>query len=592
MGAILVLGLVVGAMVMFALERIPLEVSSLALITVLALSGVLTPEEAFSGIANDTVIFIFALLAMTQGLASTGVMQIVGRRMAFARRWGERPWLASLLATVAAFSSLASNTAVTAAFLPIASAAAARARIPRSRVLMPMAWSSMLGGMIFLYGTSTNLVVSEAMTRFGLAPLGFAELARVGLPVAALTIALLVLFSRRLVPERRGGERRQQPLGHRIFVTEAVVTPQSRLIGTPLDELAGAIDAEVIGMVRGKEWIRADRGDLKLQAGDRIVVRGSRRAMLRIKDLRSLVLEAELALDPRQAASHMLAEAFVPPHSPLVGRTLRELLFSTRFGLVALAIHRHPGAQAPAGPLSGLHDIGDVELAAGDVLLLSGPARRLRELEDGSFLEVLGSIDYRRPRYGKAALAALIFGTALAAAALDLLPSAIAGLVGLLAMIGTGCVDTQEAFRIEWRVVLLIGALLGLGTAMEKSGAGELLAQFLVPAAPYLGPRGLMFVVMALTVALSAPMSNQAAALVVLPIAIHLANLLGVEPRAFAVATCLAASCSFITPLEPSAALVFGPGRYRFVDFVRAGTPLTVLLLALFTVLVPIGWPL
>ena len=586
MEAAIVVGLVVAAMVMFALERIPLEVSSLALIVVLGLSGILTPEEAFAGIANETVIFIFSLLAMTQGLASTGVMQIVGRRAAFVRRFGERTWLAGLLTTVAGFSSLASNTAVTAAFLPVASATAAQARIPRSRVLMPMAWSSMLGGMIFLYGTSTNLVVSEAMSRLGLEPLGFAELTPVGLPVAAIAILLLVLTSRRLVPERRGTER-ELPLGHRVFVTEAVITPHSRLIGQALGEVAAGLDFDVIGVVRGRDWLRA-RPDLRVAEGDRLVIRGSRRAILRLKDLRSMVIGAELEIPPEQAATNMLAETFVPPHSPLVGRTLRSFLFARRFGLVGLALHRHPGVQSPDRPI----DIGDIELAPGDVLLVSGPARRLRELEDGSLLQVLGSIDYRRPRYRKAALAVAIFGAAVAAAALDLLPAAIAGLVGLLAMIGTRCVDTDEAFRIEWRVVLLIGALLGLGAAMEKSGAGALLANLLVPLGPHIGPRGLLFVVMVLTVALSAPMSNQAAALVVLPIALHLAAMLGVEPRPFAIATCLAASCSFVTPLEPSAALVFGPGHYRFADFVRAGTPLTLLLLVLFTVLIPIVWPL
>jgi di/tricarboxylate transporter len=282
----------------------------------------------------------------------------------------------------------------------------------------------------------------------------------------------------------------------------------------------------------------------------------------------------------------------VPPHSPLIGLTVGEFLFNERLGLVPLAVHRHPGVHAGDLPHVGSTPLDEVRLTGGDVLLVSGPPQRLRELASGELLQVLGSIDYRRPRYRKAILAVLIFGASVAAAGSGFAPPAIAGLVGLLAMIATRCVDVSDAFRIEWRVVLLIGSLLALGLAMEKSGAGELLAQALVPLAETVGPRGMIFVVMLLTVVLSAPMSNQAAALVVLPVAINVANILGLEPRAFAIATCLAASCSFMTPLEPSAALVYGPGHYRFADFLRAGTPLTLVLLVLLTWLVPIYWPL
>lgn len=223
---------------------------------------------------------------------------------------------------------------------------------------------------------------------------------------------------------------------------------------------------------------------------------------------------------------------------------------------------------------------------------MSATQRRLRELAGGDFLTVLGGIHYRGPRYRKALLALLLFTASLATAASGLLPAALAGLLGLLAMLATRCLDVHEAFRIEWRILLLIGALLALGSAMEKSGAGALLARGLLPLADILGPRGLLLLVMLVTVFLSAPMSNQAAALVVLPVAVSVARMLDLDPRPFAVATALAASCSFMTPLEPSAALVYGPGHYRFADFLRAGTPLTLLLLGLFALLIPEVWPL
>lgn len=581
------LALVVAAMAMFALERVPMEVASLGLITALALTGVLTPEEAFSGISNETVIFIFALLAMTQGLAATGVMQLVGRRAAFVRQFGERSFLAALLGIVTAFSSIASNTAVTAAFLPVASATASRARIPRSRVLLPLAYASMLGGMIFLYGTSTNLVVSEAMTKIGMPPIGFAELTPAGLPAALLALVLLVAGSRYFVPERR--ELAGSPVEHRVFITEALLPPGSRLIGRSLTEIGTGLDFDVLGMVRDGTWIPAP-SDLPVTSHDRLFIRGATHAMLRLKDLRSMVLRAELLLPA--SPSSVLAEAFVPPHSPLIGRSLREFLFAERLGLVALALHRHPSVHRGRMPDFRAETLATIPLAPGDVLLVSGPPQRVRELAGGELLTVLGSVDYRKPRYRKALLAVTIFAASIATAGAGLLPAAVAGLIGLLVMLATGCVDVREAFRIEWRVVLLIGALLALGQGMEKSGAGALLAQELVPLAKSIGTRGVLFVVMLITVALSAPMSNQAAALVVLPVAVSVARMLGLEPRPFAIATCLAASCSFMTPLEPSAALVYGPGHYRFADFLRAGTPLTLILLVLFVFLVPIFWPL
>ena len=585
------LGIVLLAMVAFAIERIPMEVVSLGLVAALAVTGVLTPAESFSGLSNETVIFIFTLLSMTQGLASTGVMQIVGRRAAFVRQFGERSFLAGLLIVVSAFSSIASNTAVTAAFLPVASAAAARARIPRSRVLLPMAYASMLGGMIFLFGTSTNLVVSEAMTKLGMPPLGFTELTPAGLPAAALAIVLIVAGSRFLAP-RRGESTEDPPVDHRQFVTEAVIPAGSRLIGRTVGAIGSGLDFEIVGLVRDDSWVRAP-GDLPVRAGDRLVIRGDTPAVLRVKDLRSMVLQAELRLPAAaQGGPTMLAEAFVPPHSPLVGRTLREFLFDRRLGLLPLAIHRHPTVYAGGVPDFASAHVGNVQIAAGDVLLLSGPPQRMRELGDGELLKVLGGVEYRRPRYRKALLAVLIFGASVAVAGAGLAPPALAGLVGLLLMIATRCIDVGEAFRIEWRVVLLVGSLLALGLAMEKSGAGALMARGLLPLADLLGARGMLFVVMLLTVALSAPMSNQAAALVVLPVAVSIARMLELEPRPFAIATCLAASCSFMTPLEPSAALVYGPGHYRFADFLRAGTPLTLVLLVLFVLLVPMVWPL
>jgi di/tricarboxylate transporter len=228
----------------------------------------------------------------------------------------------------------------------------------------------------------------------------------------------------------------------------------------------------------------------------------------------------------------------------------------------------------------------------GDVLLLRAPRERVRELTRTGSLVVLSGFEHDPPRRAKAALAVTFFFGALAAASAGVVPMSLAGLGGMLAMVLTGCVDGRRALRIDWRVVLLIAAMLSLGLAMERSGAGELVGAAVVRTIGGAGPRAVLVALALLTILLSAPMSNQAAALVVFPVALSVSDALGIDARALAVAVTLAGSCSFMTPLEPAAMLVFGAGRYRFGDFVRVGAPVTLAAVALIGLLVPVLWPL
>jgi di/tricarboxylate transporter len=292
----------------------------------------------------------------------------------------------------------------------------------------------------------------------------------------------------------------------------------------------------------------------------------------------------------------VMVEAAVPVGSTLVGRSLQEAFFAQHFGLAALAISRRPAIQRltrlhKLRGLFGAHSLASLPLAAGDVLLVRGPRERVRALAGGQTLSLLAHVEYQPARYRKAMVALAIFAGALLAGVLGLVPLAVAGLCGMLLMIATRCVDARAAFRVDWRVVLLIGAMMALGTAMEVTGAGRWLGAMLVPLAAHVGPRGVLVVLMILTIVLSAPMSNQAAALVLLPVAVAAARQLGLDPRPFAIGICLSASFSFVTPLEPSCVLVYGPGRYRFLDFVRMGAPLTAALLVLLAIAIPLRWP-
>jgi di/tricarboxylate transporter len=281
----------------------------------------------------------------------------------------------------------------------------------------------------------------------------------------------------------------------------------------------------------------------------------------------------------------------------LEGRSVRDVRFADRYGVVVVGLHRHPTLQQLDPELDVLDSMSageqlkNLRLSVGDMLLVRGSEERLHTLCNDEDLTVLSGVDYEKPRYERALLAVVIFVIAVTLAGFRVVSPAIMGLAGVLVMLATRCVTPRTAFRIDWRVIIMIGALLTLGLAMERSGAGEFIARGILPISAAVGPHGMLVVQMLLTIALSIPMSNQAAALVMLPVGIHTAIDLGLNPRTFAIATCLAASCSFVTPFEPASALVYGAGRYRVRDYLLVGTPVTIVTLVALAIGVPLVWP-
>jgi di/tricarboxylate transporter len=586
---------VVAAIALFTVERIPLEVTALAIVAALALSRVVTPQQALAGFSNDIVIFEFTLLSMTRGLASTGVIQLAGQRLASLGRFGPTVLVGALMVLVASVSSVVSNTVTTAAFLPVAIGAADRTGIPRGKLLIPVAYAAMLGGTITLVGTSTNLVVSSLMQQSGLAGLGFAELTPVGLAIAAVGIAFVVAAGRWLLPARRDED--ESALPSREYLAEALVIPGSRFVGRRLADVTQGVGLRVLAVVRDGATLEPEP-DLTVAENDTLAIEEDRLDLLRIHDVRGLELRPDVKVGGPRAhdPETILVEASVPVGSSLVGRSLKDAFFAEHFGLLALGLSRRPAIQRLTrmqllGGLFGTQSLSDLPLAVGDVLLLRGPRDRVRALSDTRTLEVLGDVEFQPARHRKAAIAVAIFLAVLVAAATRALPYAIVGLCGMLAMIATRCVDVRSAFRIDWRVPLLIACMLSLASAMDVTGAGEYVGSLLLPFAQRLGAHGVLAALMVGTIGLSAPMSNQAAAAVLLPVALGIAAQLGADPRPFAIGVCLSASFSFMTPLEPSCVLVYGPGRYRFADFLKLGAPLTLVVLALLTVGIPLRWP-
>jgi di/tricarboxylate transporter len=410
------------------------------------------------------------------------------------------------------------------------------------------------------------------------------ELTPVGIPIVIVGLLYMFLLGRRLIPDRAAPAELLESFGVRPYLTEILILPESHLVGKTLEEsrLGRDLDLTVLQVVRNEDQHLFPSRALTLQAHDVILVEGARDEILKIKDTSGIEIKSDIKLsDPNlKTEDTALVETILLPRSPLIGRTLRNARFRERYGLQVLAMNRH-----------GRNVL--VPLRMGDVLLIQGRKSNIAALEDDQAFRILAAVPESRIDRRKALLAVAIFVGALALGVLKVVSLPVAGLLGAFTAFLTRCITPEDAYReVEWRAIILIACMLSLGVAMESTGAAKYLASLVVNGAGGLGPMGLLSGFFFLAVLLTQPMSNQAAAAVILPIAIQTALQLDLNPRTFAMMVAVAASCSYLTPLEPSCLMVYGPGRYRFMDFLKVGSLLTLLIFVVAIFLVPRVWPL
>ena len=575
------------ALVLFAWDRLPAEVIAIGVMLAVVMTGLLPPEKAFQGFSSDTVMMILGLLIMSAGLLQTGVVDIAGSYVFGIAGRNEAVFLPVIMMAVATVSAFMSNTAATAFFVPLVIGYAAKVNTSPSKFLLPVAFASILTSSVTLISTSTNLVVSGILTRFGQPAMGMFEMAPIGIVIAVVGILYMWLIGTKLLPERKE-QKLEGEIGERKYQADIVLLEDGPLIGKTLAETNITRDhgLRVVKLIRGSDTHTGKLEALALKVGDELIIEGLRADLLKIKDIKGLDFKADVHLaDPEDKKEELtIVEGVLLPRSLLIGRSLRTLEFKERYGLTVLALHR-------AGRVP--HNISSARLRLGDVLLLQGKPESVKELERGNLFNIFGGVDPKRFYRARAPLAALIFTAAILAVTFGFASLPIAALAGAFAMFVARCLSPEEAYRhIEWKVLILIGALLSLGEAMDATGTGKYLAQQLIALFGADNPSILLSVFFVLTVALTQPMSNQAAALVVLPIALQTGLELGVNPRTFAMMVAVAASCSYLTPLEPSCLMVYGPGKYRFLDFFKVGMPLTILIFVISMLLVPRLWPL
>jgi di/tricarboxylate transporter len=588
---LLLLILLAIAIALFWWERISSEVIALGLLLALAFTGLVPPAEVFQGFGSNTLIMILGLLILTAALERTGVTDLAGR--AALRHAEDNPdrLLLIIMAASAGIGAFISNTASTAFFLPVVIGIAKKARIGASKLLLPLAFASILSSSVTLVSTSTNLVASGMMSAYGMPPMGMFELSPVGIPITLVGLAYMFLV-RRFIPDRPAAADLIEEFGVRPYLSEIVVQRGSSLAGKTLGEanFTKQLGLTVLRIVREKNQKLAARANTTLREGDTLIVEGSQADILKVKDTAGIEIieDAKVSVSDLATENAVLVEGVLLPGSPLLGRTLRRERFRQSYGAQVLGIN-HQGTNV-------ISKLRDVPLRLGDVILLQGARENLTRLQEGGVVRLLGTsepVEDVRPRMRRAPLAIAIFVAVLALVTARVLELPLAVMLGTLLVFVTRCITPEEAYaRIEWKVIILIGSLLGLGTAMEHTGTAKYLAWQLVSLVGTSYPLALLTVFFALTVFLTQPMSHQAAAIVILPIAIQTALQLDMNPRTFVMMVAIAASCSYLTPLEPACLMVYGPGRYRFADFIKIGSLLTFLIYLISIALVPVVWPL
>jgi di/tricarboxylate transporter len=586
------LSLLILAVILFAVERIPVDIVGILLMIALVTTGVLTVQEGVAGFGNDIIITIAGLFILTGGLVKTGLIDLIGRRLYRVAGNNEFLLTAFIMFVAALAASVLKNTTTTAMLVPVVMGLAERAKISPSRLLMPLAFGAILGGTCTLIGTSTNLAVSGAMQRYELAPLSMFELTPVGLAIVAFGMIYMLFIGRKLLPRREATDEFTEQYSIRDYISEVLVLRGSRLVGKTLREanLLAELDLSVIGIIRDNHQRLAPAPHEVIEEGDLLIVEGKSQNILQVKAEAGLEIKPDFKLNDTilQGGSIELFEVMVMRGSNLVGQTLKNLRFRQQYEMTVLAISRHN--------FTFFEKLNSIPLRFGDVLLVQGRRDLVEPLITEGELILLEEVSEHGRRADKQKWAITAFAVFLSLSLSKYIfnvevPLAIAVLIGVLILLATQTIRYRELYNlVEWRLIVLIACMISFGTAMEKTGADKYLAGLIFN---YLGQFGAMWLLggfFVLTVALTQPMSNQAAALVVLPVAVQTALAFGLNPRTFAIAVTYAASCSFITPLEPACVLIYTPGRYRFFDFVKVGTILTLIVFVVVLWLVPQFW--
>jgi di/tricarboxylate transporter len=584
---ILTLTVLVVALVAFVAEWLPVDLTALCVAIVLILLGLVSPEEGIAGFSNPATVTVMAMFVLSAGITRTGVIQVIRDRLLV---WGGKnphQQVFVLGALVGPISAFINNTAVVAIFLPIVEDWCKKQKISPSKLLIPLSYATVLAGMITVVGTSTNILASGISAKLGYGEFGLFQFTALGIVTFLAGLIYLSIFAPKLLPDRKSstGEFLDEDYGSKVYLSEVIVSPRSNLIGQTLSQsgLQRKFDFDVLELIRNKVHLPQPLADKLLQAGDILIVHSSREELLKIKDERGLEIFADVKFQQGDIESAIttgeekLAEVLILSNSRLIGTTLKDLKFRQRYNATVLAIRR--GSELLQGRL------GKIPLRFGDLLLVQGPKQSFIGLQTTRELLVLEEKEIESLRQNKGIIALIITLLVIVVAAFDIQPILVTSLIGVILMVITGCLKPGEVYgSIRWDIIFLLAGLIPLGTAMDNSGTTKWLADNLVAVGGHLSGFWILVFFYLITSVLTEILSNNAAVVLMIPVAVEVAKTLGLNPLAFMYAVTFAASNSYLTPIGyQTNTMVYAPGGYKFLDFTRLGAPLNLIL----TILTP-----
>ena len=601
------LGVLVATVAMFLWGRWRHDMVAVGALLACVLGGLVPFGDAFNGLGHPAVVTVACVLVLSQGLQNSGAVDVLARTL-LPSKSGPTLAIAALTALAAVLSGFMNNVGALALLMPVAIQAARRLELPPGKLLMPLAFGSILGGTTTLIGTPPNLIVSGFRAEAGLRSFAMFDFAPVGLAVAALGVVFVALVGWRLVPSRK-------PAGiegfeTEAYLTEARVTEGSKADGKTLREIESALDesgAQVVGLVRNDVRVTAPSPGRMVRAGDILVIEAEAEALsgalsslgLKLEEAKASAEEDDGRGEQKPAGKDKddedksaksdeiaLVELAVLPQSSLVGRSASDLMLRSRFGVNLLAVSRE-GHRSTAR-------LRTIDFAAGDVLLMQGPPESVAEFSSNSGCLPLAERELRIPDKRKAITAGAIMLLAVSGAAFGLVPAAISFAAGVLASMVFRTVAPRAVYEsIDWPVVVLLAMLLPVAGAMQSTGAADLVARLLLERIAQGDAIVGLVVILIATMVLTDLMNNAATAAVMCPIALGAAGQLGANPDTFLMAVAVGSSCAFLTPIgHQNNTLILGPGGFRFGDYWRMGLPLDLLVIAVAIPTLLLVWPL
>ncbi len=578
---------------MFVFEVFPIDVTALTLLTVLFLVGYLDVGEAISGFSNKAVLTVAAMLVLSRALVKTGFLEVFADQLSSLA--GKNIWLGLSIFLLAAslISGFINNTATVAIFIPLALQLSQRFQISPSKILIPLSYAAIYGGTLTLIGTSTNLLVSSVVEDYGIQPLGMFEFAGMGLIFLITGTIYNLWVVPKILPSRAAVSSLTRSYHMSPYLTEFKVAENSPLIGVSCMDrgVNENYDITILALIRDKQRYDSDIRNIKLQKGDILLSRGTFKNFLRFREEEKVLLLTEVKMSQTELTGDesVIIEGLIPPGSSLIGKSLKELDFRNKFGAFVLAIRREGKTLR--------EKIAHIVLHFADTLLIFVPKSNLSALDKNPDIAVLQEheISLHKTRFWWLAIA--IIPLIMISATLGIIEILGAAIVGVVILLLVRSLNIQEAYRsIDWSVIVLIAAFIPVGIVVERTGTADLIGSGIINLGalfkPEFAPYASLSILYLVAVLMTSIMSNNSAAIVLIPVALSIGNQLGVDIRPFIFTICFGASTSFMTPMGYQTNLmVYGPGSYRFGDFVKAGAPLNVLFWLLATIFIPMIWP-